>query len=107
VPRIRDSRSNCSVDDENEFLPPILVSGESLPRTELDISFNVQGLEKQHSPSTTVRWFPGAQMYRVLGTVAKRGIEDVRKLLITAGNDRNSLDRIVSVSKLVSQLRVS
>jgi hypothetical protein len=45
-------------------------------------------------------------MYRALGIVAKRGMEDIRRLLIAAGNDPVSIDRIVSVSQLVSQLRV-
>jgi hypothetical protein len=87
-------------------MPPIIVSGESLTKSELDISFDPRRCGKQHTSSTIVRWFPGAQMYRALGIVAKRGMEDIRRLLIAAGNNPASIDRIVSVSQLVSQLRV-
>jgi hypothetical protein len=73
----------------------------------LDISFILQGSGKQHTPYTTVRWFPGAQMYRALGIVAKRGMVDIRRLLIAAGNDPVIIDRVVSVNQLVSQLRIS
>jgi hypothetical protein len=106
VPGIKDERADSLISDEEKLLPPIIVSGEPLTRSELDISFNLRRTGTQHSPSTTVRWFPGAQMYRALGIVAKRGMEDIRRLLIAAGNDPVSIDRIVSVSQLVSQLRV-
>jgi len=107
VPGIKDERADSLINDEEKLLPPIIVSGESLMRSELDISFNLRRTGTQHSPSTTVRWFPGAQMYRALGIVAKRGMEDIRRLLIAAGNDPFIIDRVVSVSQLVSQLRVS
>ena len=46
-------------------------------------------------------------MHRALAEAAKRGIEDIRKLLIAAGNDVEVLDRSMSVSKLVSQMRIA
>jgi hypothetical protein len=46
-------------------------------------------------------------MYRALGIVAKRGMVDIRRLLIAAGNDPVIIDRVVSVNQLVSQLRIS
>jgi hypothetical protein len=46
-------------------------------------------------------------MQRALRTSAKRGIEDLRKLLATAGNDIELLEKGMSVSKLVSKLGIS
>ena len=65
----------------------------------------------QHSPKdsrrTKIKWFSGVRMQKALRTAAKRGIEDMRKLLVVAGNDIESLDKSISVTRLVSKLRIS
>ena len=92
--------------------PPIHVSGEILSRAEIDdrglheLSNISQGavISEQR---TMVRWFPGVEMYRALGMAARSGMENVIRLLIAAGNDSKFLDRNTSLSRLMSQLRVS
>ena len=42
-------------------------------------------------------------MYRVLKHVSRRGIDDVKRLLIAAGNDKENLDMVISVSKLLAK----
>jgi hypothetical protein len=56
---------------------------------------------------TRIKWFSGAKMHRALKMAAKRGVEDIRKLLILAGNDIDLLERSLSMSKLVSKLRIA
>jgi len=46
-------------------------------------------------------------MRKALKFAAKRGIEDIRKLLVLAGNDLDVLEKDLSMSKLVSHLRVA
>ena len=89
--------------DEGKVLPPILVSGETLSSSELQLSITPPETGKASRLSTVVRWYPGANMYRVLQSVSKRGIEDVRRLLLAAGNDKDSMDMIISVSKLLAR----
>ena len=43
-------------------------------------------------------------MHRALGIAAKRGFEDVKSLLLLAGNDLWFLDRISSISQLISKM---
>lgn len=54
-----------------------------------------------------IKWFPGAKMHRSLEIAARRGIEDIRKLLVAVGNDISDLDRNMSVSKLVAKMRIA
>ena len=46
-------------------------------------------------------------MYKALGVAARSGMEDVIRLLIAAGNDIKFLDKNVSLSKLMSTMRIS
>ena len=89
--------------DEDKALPPILVSGETISESELGLSVNNSSIRKTGKLSTVVRWFPGVHMYRVLHSISKRGIESVRMLLLAAGNDEDSLDLVVPVSKLLAK----
>jgi hypothetical protein len=43
-------------------------------------------------------------MHRALRIAAKRGFEDVKSLLLVAGNDLSFLDRISSISQLISKM---
>lgn len=89
--------------DAGKVLPPILVSGEPISESELRLSGNPSNSETSKRAQVVVRWYPGVQMYRVLKSVSKRGIEDVRKLLVATGNDRDRLDMVISVSKLLAK----
>jgi hypothetical protein len=90
-------------DDTGNVLPPIMVSGENMPESELQLSINSPEIGKASRLSTVVRWYPGVHMYRVLNSVSKRGIDDVKKQLLAAGNDKDRLDMVVSVSKLLAR----
>jgi len=43
-------------------------------------------------------------MHKALAIAAKRGMDDVRSLLIAAGNDTKIIDRITSITQLVSRM---
>jgi hypothetical protein len=88
--------------DEGKILPPILVSGEIVSEDELLLFPSSPDIGKASRFSTVVRWYSGVHMYRVLKHVSRRGIDDVKRLLIAAGNDKDSLDMIFSVSKLLA-----
>lgn len=45
-------------------------------------------------------------MYEVLRAAAKRGIEDVKRLLVMAGNDSKDIVTCTSLSSLLSDLRM-
>jgi hypothetical protein len=90
-------------ENTGKVLPSIMVSGETISESELQLSINSPSLEKSRRVSTVVRWYPGVPMYRVLKSVSKRGIDDVRKLLLAAGNDKDRLDMVISVSKLLAK----
>ncbi|PMD46092.1 hypothetical protein L207DRAFT_507036 [Hyaloscypha variabilis F] len=89
------------LDGNGRILPPITVSGDNIAEGELLISS--PNLENSRSLSTIVKWYPGVEMYRVLNHVSKRGIDDVRKLLLTAGNREDDLDLVISLSKLLAR----
>jgi hypothetical protein len=80
-----------------------MVSGESISESELQLFTNPPDTKKASRFSTVVRWYPGVQMHRLLNSVSKRGIGDVRKLLLAAGNEKESLDMVISVSKLLAR----
>jgi len=90
-------------ENTGKSLPPIMVSGETISESELQLSLNSMSLENSRSVSIVVRWYPGVPMYRVLKSVSKRGIDDVRKLLLAVGNDKDRLDMVISVSKLLAK----
>jgi hypothetical protein len=91
--------------DEGKVLPPIFISGETVSESELDLSTNLPKTGKASKFTTVVRWYPGAPMYHVLDCISRRGIDDVRRLLVAAGNDKDSLDMVISVSKLLAGSR--
>jgi hypothetical protein len=93
VPEIRD--------EEGKTLPPIMLSGETVPESERQLFVNSSDTQKASRFSTVVKWFPGVHMYRVLQSSSKRGIDEVKRLLVAAGNDKGSLDMVISVSKLL------
>jgi hypothetical protein len=53
-----------------------------------------------------VKWFPGVRMHKALAIAARRGIEDVKRLLKAAGNDISALEKGTSLTKLISKMRV-
>ena len=55
---------------------------------------------------TIIKWFPGVNMYKALGVAARSGMEDVVRLLVTAGNDVKFLDRNFSLSRIMSKMEV-
>ncbi|KAL2074635.1 hypothetical protein VTL71DRAFT_8413 [Oculimacula yallundae] len=80
-------------------------------------TINVSGntISKVEGPATSkllgerraiVKWFSGDDMYAVLSGVAAHGVEDIRKLLIMAGNDIDTLDGMLSLSSLLSELTI-
>lgn len=98
--------------EDDELWPPIHVRGGTLSLDE------TAALEKQRygtftygilvsEQRTTVKWFPGVNMYKALGVAARSGMEDVIRLLIAAGNDFQFLDENASLSKLMSTMRIS
>jgi len=46
-------------------------------------------------------------MHTALGMAARRGIEDIRRLLHAAGNDITTLEKSTSLIKLMSKLRIA
>ena len=88
-------------ENTGKSLPPIMVSGEIISESQLSI--DSPSLENSRRVSVVVRWYPGVPMYRVLKSVSKRGIDDVRKLLLAVGNDKDRLDMVISVSKLLAK----
>jgi hypothetical protein len=94
VPEIRD--------DKGKTLPPIMVSGETVPESERQLFTTSSDTQKASRFSTVVNWYPGVHMYRVLQSSSKRGIDEVKRLLVAAGNDKGSLDMGISVSKLLA-----
>ncbi|KAE9370262.1 hypothetical protein N431DRAFT_343719 [Stipitochalara longipes BDJ] len=89
--------------DKGEVLPPILVSGETISLSELQFPIKSSNIGTASGCATLVRWYPGAHMYRVLHSISKRGIDDVRRLLIAAGNDKDGMDMVISMSKLLAR----
>jgi hypothetical protein len=53
-----------------------------------------------------VKWFPGVQMYYILCHAAACGIDDVKRLLVIAGNNIHDLES-VPLSNLISDLRMA
>lgn len=96
-------RATPEIWDEDEILPPIWISGDTISEIELQFSISSHTSGEDCGHSTVVRWFPGVQMYRVLSSVAKRGIYDVRRLLLVAGNEKENLDMVISLSKLLEK----
>jgi hypothetical protein len=45
----------------------------------------------------TIKWFPGASMYRALTLAANLGIDHIQKLLLVAGNTFDPFDKMVSL----------
>jgi hypothetical protein len=95
--------------EDDEMWPPIHVKGETLSKFDLTSpDFTENGrfslpLEQR----TTVKWFPGLTMYESLGKAARLGMENVIGLLLLAGNEVRFLDRNVSLSKLMSNMKVT
>ncbi|PMD17315.1 hypothetical protein NA56DRAFT_276243 [Hyaloscypha hepaticicola] len=85
-------------DDKGKTLPPIMLSGETVPESERQLFTNSSDTQKASRFSTAVNWYPGVHMYRVLQSSSKRGIDEVKRLLIAAGNDKGSLDMVISIS---------
>ena len=94
VPEIRD--------DKGKTLSPILLSGETVPESERQLFTNSSDAQNASRFSTVVNWYPGVHMYRILQSSSKRGIDEVKRLLVAAGNDKGSLDMVISVSKLLA-----
>jgi hypothetical protein len=55
---------------------------------------------------TIISWFPGANMYKALCMAARSGMEDVIRLLVAAGNDTKFLDRNISLSRIMSKMKI-
>ncbi len=89
-------------DDKGKTLPPIALTGETVPESERQLFTNSFDTQKASRFSTAVNWYPGVHMYRVLQSSSKRGIDEVRRLLVAAGNDKDSLDMVISVSKILT-----
>lgn len=80
----------------------LLTSDPSLQRTSPFLNKSKKAGKKRN-----IKWFPGAKMHRSLEIAAKRGIEDFKRLLVAVGNDINDLESSMSVSKLVTKMRIS
>jgi hypothetical protein len=46
-------------------------------------------------------------MYNALATAARLGMEDVKNILLAAGNDVKLIDGLTSISQLISNLKIS
>jgi hypothetical protein len=57
--------------------------------------------------TSKVKWFPGANMHKVIRIAARRGMYELRKLLDAVGNDAIDLERSLYLSKLISKMRIS
>jgi hypothetical protein len=96
-------------------VPAIHFFGESVSRAEVGLSLipqmlpssNTVRLKHLFSEKATVKWFPGANMHKALAVVSKRGMGDVRSLLIAAGNDTKLIDRITSITQLISRMTLN
>ncbi len=94
------------------ILPAIHFFGESVSRAEVGLSLipqmlpssSTMRLKHPFTEKAIVKWFPGVNMHKALAVAAKRGMDDVRSLLIAAGNDTNIIDRITSITQLVSRM---
>jgi hypothetical protein len=105
-----------SNEEEDQKWQPIYVIGDPVSLTEPVVPESAQpNAEPGDNPSalviseqrTMVKWFPGVDMYEALGIAARRGMEDVIKLLLAAGNDVKFLERNTSLSKLISNMRIA
>ena len=54
-----------------------------------------------------VKWFPGPDMYKAIGLAAKRGISEVKALLLAAGNNPETIENITSITRLVSKMSIT
>ncbi len=81
-----------------------MIESKSFSKAEIQIAGGMSLLKNRGR--IAVAWFPGVQMYEVLKAAAKRGIEDVRRLLVMAGNDSKVIITCTSLSSLFSELRM-
>jgi hypothetical protein len=97
-------------------LPPITIKGEYISRAEMELLESDQSLQintaLSNEPRTlghkrSIKWFAGAKMHKSLETAARRGIDDIRELLVAVGNDINEVERSMSVNKLLAKMRIS
>jgi hypothetical protein len=102
-------------DHGTEKFPPITIKGEYISRTEMELLASDPSLQRTtvlpNKSSKTVKkgsikWFSGAKMHRSLEVAARRGIEDLKKLLVAVGNDINDLESSMSMSKLVAKIQI-
>lgn len=88
---------------EGKVLPPILVTGETVSKSELQLFIVRMNVETSSRLSIVVKWYAGVVMYRILKSASKLGINEVKRLLLGAGNDKDSLDMITSLSDLLGR----
>jgi hypothetical protein len=97
---------------EHDVLPEIHVTGESIPRAEAGLS-TLLAVEKHQSARTTdrividrvtVKWFAGTSMHNALRIAARRGMSDVKRLLLAAGNDVDLIDGCTSLANSISKM---
>ena len=97
-------------------LPPVTVRGEYISQAEMELwtygpslharSPSFMTSKQQPSRTRTIKWFPGPRMHRALEAAARRGMEDLKKLLAAVGNDINDLDGSLTVGKLVAKMQI-
>ena len=88
---------------------PIHIAGDAVPINTL-VSKAMPGTNRtrrcrgtstnnnsQPSATVLISWFPGIDMYEALRIAAKRGVGDIKNLLLGAGNDPHVLDKIFGV----------
>jgi hypothetical protein len=94
-------------------LPAISFVGEWISNTDFGAVIRDQQTNEVRSTlepkyltidKTVIQWFSGGNMHRALSIAAKRGFEDVKSLLLVAGNDLSCLDRMSSISQLISRM---
>lgn len=95
-----------------ELWPPIRVMDQSASQAQCTHSVMQENSQMCHGTliseqRTTVKWFPGINMYKALGIAATSGMDEVLKLLILAGNDVEFLKGNASLSKLMSTISIS
>jgi len=96
-----------------QICDPAMFNGEPISKSELRLS---EAFDRKNAGNTSfktpklrrqrVKWLPGVNINKALSCAAKRGIEDVRRLLRVAGNDERTVKGITSLTQLMSRLAI-
>lgn len=97
--------SNTEIALEDDVLSPIKIPASFI--SQADATASTTNTLPRPGHKTKIKWFPGKKMHKALRLATKRGVDDLRKLLIMAGNDIDVVERSLEMSRLVAKLRIA